>query len=179
MRFSSWLDAVRSRRKSGRSVRARATRLSRAADVQISERLENRVVPTVTVSPTGPSGDITLFVSSDSGDAITVRVSQTDSTLVEVLANGVAVASTPTVLAAEVTHLDVQGGDGNNVIDLTGVTASDYSNPLIEITIDGGDGNDSITGSDDFGELISGGNGNDTLIGGAGDDTVAGNDGND
>lgn len=83
MRFSSWLDAVRSGRKFGRSVRTRATRLSRVADVRIAETLETRVVPTVTVSPVGGPGAIDLFIASDSGDAITVRTDPTDSTLVK------------------------------------------------------------------------------------------------
>ena len=107
------------------------------------------MVPTVTVSPVGGPGAIDLFIASDSGDAITVRTDPTDSTLVQVLANGIPVVSAPTVLAADVTHLDVQGGDGNNVIDLTGVSATEFSN-LMGVTINGGDGNDKITGNDDY-----------------------------
>lgn len=175
MKFSSWLDAVRSARTFGRLARSRATRQSHSADVQIAETLETRAVPTVTVLSVGSSGATSLFISSDSGDAITVRV---NSTLVEVLANGTPVASAPAVLASDVSQLDVQGGDGNNVIDLTGVSSSEFS-ALQGITINGGDGNDSILGSDSFDDLIYGGNGNDTVSGGVGNDTVAGNDGND
>ncbi len=68
----------------------------------------------------------------------------------------------------------ILGGTGNDVIDLTGIT-------LVSVEqIDGGAGNDIITGSagDD---VITGNTGNDTLSGGFGNDvfTLAGDGGND
>jgi Ca2+-binding RTX toxin-like protein len=53
---------------------------------------------------------------------------------------------------------------GNDTIDASLLAAG-----VINLTIDGGDGNDTITGS----------NGNDVLIGGAGNDTITGGRGND
>ena len=61
-------------------------------------------------------------------------------------------------------NLVLQAGGGNDVI-----TAGNGLANLIQLTLDGGEGNDTITGGD----------GNDTLIGGAGDDQVFGQAGND
>jgi Ca2+-binding RTX toxin-like protein len=60
--------------------------------------------------------------------------------------------------------LVVNGLGGNDSIDASALTAGQ-----IGLTIDGGDGNDTVVGS----------RGNDTLIGGAGDDVVTGGAGND
>ena len=61
-------------------------------------------------------------------------------------------------------HLVLNANGGDDVI-----TASNGLSPLIQLTIDGGTGNDTINGGD----------GNDTLIGGDGNDFVDGNRGND
>ena len=49
---------------------------------------------------------------------------------------------------------------------------------LRTVTINGGDGNDTVNGSPDD-DIINGGNGLDTLNGGAGDDRISGNDADD
>jgi len=61
-------------------------------------------------------------------------------------------------------RLVVNMGDGDDSFTASGNLAS-----LINMTVDGGAGNDSITG----------GNGNDTLLGGSGDDRLSGGAGND
>jgi Ca2+-binding RTX toxin-like protein len=61
-------------------------------------------------------------------------------------------------------NLVVHAGGGDDVI-----TAGNGLSPLINLTLDGGDGNDTITGGD----------GNDTITGGDGDDVVTGGRGND
>ena len=61
------------------------------------------------------------------------------------------------------------GGDGANVITLTGVTAAAYS-ALTQTTINAGDGDDQIFGSERVDEM-HGGAGNDQIIG---DDNPAG-----
>ena len=68
--------------------------------------------------------------------------------------------------------LNVHGQGGDDTIDASGLNAH------IVLTLDGGDGNDVIHGSD-FACNIVGGAGNDTLIGGAGDAHISGNDGDD
>ena len=55
-------------------------------------------------------------------------------------------------------------GAGDDVIEASGVAAG-----AIQLTLDGGDGND----------VLVGGDGNDMLIGGAGDDVLVGGGGND
>ena len=61
-------------------------------------------------------------------------------------------------------NLVLHAGGGNDII-----TAGNGLANLIQLTLDGGEGNDTITGGD----------GNDTLIGGAGDDQIFGQAGND
>jgi VCBS repeat-containing protein len=63
--------------------------------------------------------------------------------------------------------ITIRGDRGADVIDLTGLSRSTYSQ-LTRIVLDGGAGNDNITGSADFDEMISGGLGNDVLNGGLG-----------
>ena len=64
------------------------------------------------------------------------------------------------------------GGDGDNVIDISGLAAS------YPPTLDGGGGNDRLIGSS-FVDVLRGGAGNDTLIGNAGDDILQGGTGDD
>ncbi|MFT5324663.1 MAG: Ca2+-binding RTX toxin-like protein [Planctomycetaceae bacterium] len=88
--------------------------------------------------------------------------------------------------ASAIKSLIITGGDGNNCIDLSGVTVDDFPN-LTEVRVFGGAGNDEIIGSE-FGEMlngnmgndtISGGNGDDVLLGGGGDDSLSGGNGHD
>jgi Ca2+-binding RTX toxin-like protein len=67
--------------------------------------------------------------------------------------------------------LNMNGGD--DVFTAGGGLAG-----LINITVDGGDGNDTITGGDGNDRLL-GGNGNDTIIGGRGNDQLFGGAGDD
>jgi Ca2+-binding RTX toxin-like protein len=62
-------------------------------------------------------------------------------------------------------HLTVNGLGGDDVISAASLTAT------VSITLDGGDGNDTIIGSA-IADTIIGGNGNDYLIGQGGDDTL-------
>jgi Ca2+-binding RTX toxin-like protein len=84
--------------------------------------------------------------------------------------------------------LDI-GTSENLVVNMNGgddtFTAGNGLAPLIQLTVDGGAGNDSITGGDgndmliggDGNDLIVGGRGNDTALMGAGDDTFIWNPG--
>ena len=69
--------------------------------------------------------------------------------------------------------LTINAGNGNDTINASGLAAG-----VIGLTIDGGAGNDTITGSqgDDF---LLGGDGNDTVIGGRGNDVAFLGNGND
>jgi Ca2+-binding RTX toxin-like protein len=74
--------------------------------------------------------------------------------------------------------LNMNGGDDTFI-------ASNGLATLIQLTVDGGDGNDTITGGDGNdtliggagNDVITGGRGNDTLLGGIGDDTFVWNPG--
>jgi hypothetical protein len=92
-----------------------------------------------------------------------------------------AYAAVPCVVGPGVTQTDttVTGSPGNDTIDCGGTNPGK--------TINGGAGNDTITGSA-FDDTINGGDGNDTLTGGAGNDnltgglgidTISGSDGDD
>jgi Ca2+-binding RTX toxin-like protein len=84
--------------------------------------------------------------------------------------------------------LDI-GTSENLVVNMNGgddtFTAGNGLAPLINITVDGGAGNDTITGGDgndvlqggDGNDVITGGRGNDQMFGGAGDDTFVWNPG--
>src|SRR5205085_1759469 len=84
--------------------------------------------------------------------------------------------------------LDI-GTTENLVVNLNGgddtFTASNGLATLIQLTVDGGTGNDIITGGDgadrlsggDGNDLVTGGRGNDTVFLGAGDDTFVWNPG--
>ena len=95
-----------------------------------------------------------------------------------VLVNGQPVGDPP-VKAEDLKGINVEGGDGDNVIDLRDVKMEDF--PSIEdgkIFMDGGDGDDTMYGSE-FGDFMFGGPGNDKMYGGDGDDTMLGGDGDD
>jgi Ca2+-binding RTX toxin-like protein len=73
----------------------------------------------------------------------------------------------------QIDEVTVNGLVGNDILSATGLAVT---GPLL--TLDGGDGDDTVTGSagDD---VLLGGNGNDRLIGSAGDDLIDGGAGND
>jgi Ca2+-binding RTX toxin-like protein len=68
------------------------------------------------------------------------------------------------------TATKVTGTSGDDTIDCTNARPGK--------TINGLDGNDTITGTA-FNDKINGGNGNDTVTGGSGDDRIEGGNGND
>ncbi|HKH17248.1 MAG TPA: calcium-binding protein [Solirubrobacteraceae bacterium] len=99
-----------------------------------------------------------LTVTSTADDAITITC---DTNQIKV--NG----ANPTGPGAcnALTSIVVNGGPGANAINLAGVTATAF--PLVaSVTINGGDGNDTIAGS----ELV------DSMHGGNGDDRISGDD---
>ena len=69
------------------------------------------------------------------------------------------------------------GGPLANMIDVSALAASTAPN-LTTVTIDGGAGDDTITGTN-LADTIDGGAGNDTILGLGGDDTIRGGLGND
>ncbi|MDA1165542.1 MAG: hypothetical protein O3B13_20790, partial [Planctomycetota bacterium] len=165
MHLTNWLNPFRNR-LSHRS--RRATRRSSSG-----ERREQRTLLTTTGLLIGT--ELTVF--ADSGDDITVQRDATSGN-VQVLANGAVASSIPSIQTTTVTAISIFTDSGDNVIDLSLLTSAEFS-ALGSIVVDAGDGDDMITGSDDFAEMIDGNDGNDTIVGGAGNDTLDGGDGDD
>ncbi|MGY8705440.1 calcium-binding protein [Bradyrhizobium sp. 18BD] len=125
--------------------------------------------------------DLSAGPGSQSGDGaadrVTVNGTAGDDNISVVTSGGSVVVNG---LAAQVTiaHADagdvlsVNGGGGNDVIDASAIKAGQ----AISLNLNGGDGNDTITGSagNDF---VNGGRGNDVANLGAGDDTFVWNPG--
>jgi Ca2+-binding RTX toxin-like protein len=144
-----------------------------------------------------------LQILSDGPDNIVVDTDSAGTGLVRVTVNGSADTTLPSIQPSIVRAISVVGSDSDNVIDVSGVTAATFPfvDPItslgVQISVDGDDGNDTITGSLDLGGTLDGGNGADTITGmdgadsidggdgadsinaGAGNDTVTGDDGND
>jgi Ca2+-binding RTX toxin-like protein len=87
-----------------------------------------------------------------------------------------------TGLAASVTLAGAEGVNDQLIIDALGgndvITAAGLAAGSVQLTIDGGAGNDTITGSDGN-DMLLGGDGNDTVIGGRGNDVAFLGNGND
>jgi len=145
-------------------------------------------------SVTFDSGTNMLDISLDGSDSVSAQVVNVPGEVarVEVSNNG----SPPTPNASDVYFINITGGFGDNLIDLSSPSTADFSYLLTSTSINGGDGNDTIYGSgvmddihgdagDDFidggegSDNIWGNDGADVLNGGAGSDCVMGGDGND
>jgi Ca2+-binding RTX toxin-like protein len=141
------------------------------------ELLEGRALPSVTSAFIDSNGDLVadrLVVFSDgASDSITITCVGGD-----VKVNG-SDPGTGAVDCDDVQSIFVDGGDGADTIDLSGVTTADFDGLSDgNVTVGGGKGNDTITGSE-FDDLLQGGFGNDEMNGGLGDDTLLGGKGTD
>lgn len=133
------------------------------------ETLECRNVPAVTAIFDSISGVLTVFGDADDDNIVIV-----ENGGVEVV--GVTIIGGP-VAAGAVNGIEVFGNEGNDTIDLRGVSAATGFTGLTFVDIFGGDGNDLVHGATNvpLGEqFIEGGLGNDTLYGGDGDDYIVG-----
>ena len=163
MFLSSWIHHFR-RRLSGPS---------RSRHIRSAETLEHRALLSVNGVLIGT--DLSLFV--DEGDDISVQ-NDTTTGNVSVTVNGSPATNVPAIPSSSLTALNVIAGDDDNVVDVSSVTATDFP-ALTTIVVQAGDGDDNITGSPDFADVISGQDGDDTITGNGGDDTLNGGDGAD
>ena len=170
----NWIKRL-SQRLANASTRRRTNNERRQA-----ESLEQRVYLTVT----SLFADGHLQILSDAQDDIVVGADAATGR-VQVTVNGTADPTLGAIQASTVRALTVFGSDTENLIDLSGVTAADFSffdvssNAGLQITVEGDDGNDTIIGSLDLGGTLNGGNGADTIIGQDGGDSIDGGDGAD
>ncbi len=102
-----------------------------------------------------------LTVTSDT-DSDTITLTEAGGQL---LLNGGNPGGIP-ITAADVTRIEVEGGEGNDTIDVSALDETSGLVSLFNITLNGGSGSDEITGSA-LGNSISGGPGDDTLSGGS------------
>jgi len=130
-------------------------------------QVTNVVVDLLASSGSGDKeGDVVLVNGTQTNDNITV----TGST------NGVTVlglTATVTVIGGEqsVDELVINALAGTDIVDASGVQAG-----AIDLTLNGGDGDDMLIGGEGN-DLLIGGRGNDAMFGGAGDDTFVWNPG--
>ena len=137
------------------------------------EKLEKRTLLSVQTLVIGTE----MTVLADANDNIAVgRNSVTGN--VQIVANGVVQTGLATTQAATLTSLSVFADSGDNSIDLRGLDAGGFTS-LSSVIVDGGDGNDLITGSNTFAESLLGGDGSDTILGQGGNDTINSGDGDD
>ena len=140
--------------------------------MQLAEVLEPRCLLAVTPILINNTD---LIVQLESSDDVVIQSNSAGK--LEVLSSGVVVNGNPDILTANITSIMVNGGDGANRIDLTLVTTADFA-PNLPITVNGGDGSDTILGSE-FADSLVGGNGADSITGGLSNDTLDGSNGND
>jgi Ca2+-binding RTX toxin-like protein len=167
MSLRPWLSGFRARLHNSRVRRVASNRASS------SQQLEQRTLLTATALVIGTE----LTVLTDADEDVTVQANSTSGNA-EVLINGVVLGSGSTVPAGSLTRLDIVTGSGNNQINLSGISAGVFTS-LASITVDAGDGEDTIIGAADVANALSGGDGNDSITGGSADDTLMGNDGQD
>ncbi|MDA0285265.1 MAG: FG-GAP-like repeat-containing protein, partial [Planctomycetota bacterium] len=139
--------------------------------------LDSTGVQTLTVQ--GDSGVNNFAVDSNSGllrvaEGVASITVSNSTTTVNVLGGGdddfITIGSL-TDLRALVLSVDGQGGNDT-------ISATNASVGVVRMFLNGGTGNDSITGSLD-GDSINGDGGDDSILGGAGNDSVDGGDGDD
>jgi Ca2+-binding RTX toxin-like protein len=99
--------------------------------------------------------------------------------LLRVRRNGVVDDTLGSVFAGSVDSITLTAGEGDNLIDLSGVTSGEFTlGTGITISINAGAGDDTIIGSG-LPDMIEGGEGDDKINTGGGDDVATGGAGND
>lgn len=177
MKTLPWLKSFHRRlRGDAKLVRSgiRGRRRSRQQNPTHIEQVEQRTLLSAVVLLVGSE----LQVLADADEAISVRENPSSPGQLDVQINGAAAPDTPAVATSQITSIDIQAGAGDNALDVSGVTLAAFSN-LTALTVDGADGQDTITASVDIATNITGGDGADTITGGAAADTIDGGDGDD
>ncbi len=138
------------------------------------EILELRLTPSVAFDPATGFLHVTGDESDQRDDSISA--SATSAGFVEISINGIIQSSDPAspnfvsalrdVRSTSVVGLFLNGMAGNDTIRVVG----NFSTVVQNIVLDGGAGNDSLTGGA-AADIFIGGLGNDTLVGGAGNDS--------
>jgi Ca2+-binding RTX toxin-like protein len=169
----NWLRGLRSRLQASSRRTSGSQRQSVCPVATDIDTLESRTLLTVL----GFVNGFDLTVQADGGEMLIVQ-RDIASGNVQVLADGMPMPVVPGIQASSLQSLSIITDDFDDVIDLSRLTSTEFS-ALTSITVDTADGDDRITGSDDFAESVQAGDGADTLLGGGGNDTLDGGDGDD
>ena len=180
--MKNWLKRLATRSKSGQNSRKH---LARSKHSTPSEVLEQRTY----LSVSSLISNSQLIIVANANDSILVRADPGGSGRVQLLANGMLDPSLPNIQASQIRSIQIDAGSGNNLVDLTQVNSGEFSFVMsgtgarLRISVDGGDGHDTILGSLSFDDLLIGGDGDDIinngLVVGSGNQTIDGGDGND
>ncbi len=175
MQLTSWLSDVTNRWEQFRQTGSRKSlRGRRRPDRQPSlEQLETRDLLSVTAIVVQNE----LYITAGTNDSVSVKAGTGNPARVDVYGNN---SKLPlgNFTANSIGTIRIEAGDGNNTIDLSGVTSTNFGTSL-QIIITAGNGNDTFIGSPDFANSVLGGDGADTLTGGNKNDTLNGGNGND
>jgi Ca2+-binding RTX toxin-like protein len=133
------------------------------------ESLESRRVLASSAAFNAITGALTVTGDASANNLIV----QALNSYVVVRDNGVDLIAPNTVPASAVKSLTVAAGDGNDTVSLAGMDTWAYSQLFTAPIVDGGSGNDHITGSN-IDDKLYGVGGSDTLIGINGADYLAG-----
>jgi Ca2+-binding RTX toxin-like protein len=174
MSLRPWLSGFRARLSNSSNRRKACRDKTRCVrTLQAVQRLEERTLLTATALVIGTE----LTVLTDADETVTVGVNSTTGNT-EVLIDNVVLAAGSTVPAGSLTSLLIQTGSASNQIDLSAITSGVFTS-LASITVDAGEGDDTIIGAASVSSALSGGDGNDVITGGTADDVLMGNDGQD
>ncbi len=195
MTKAHWLTLIRQRlnqqkRRTTEVRRTRAEALEQRAYLSVSTLLVNQE----------------LRLTADGNEAIAVQVDPLIAGRVQVLVDGVPSSGLAPIQANQLRAIEIQAGQGHNLIDLNAVRSTEFSfvdlvtGSGLQIQVDAGNGNDTLVGSQSFedslfggdgddiinfaplatisiGQVLDGGDGNDVINGGTGDDTLFGRNG--
>ena len=124
-------------------------------------------------TPTTAKAAVTTDVN---GNILTVTSDQEADTITLAAAGGVITVNrqATTLVADDNAKIVVNAGDGADTVDASALAATDY----LALTVNGGNGDDLLTGGSDNDHLLGDG-GNDRIVGFKGNDDLEGGDGND
>ena len=169
----SWLEQFRVRIGRQSSTRRRGIEQRVASVAHKVESLEHRSLPTVTGFLLLPTELTVLMELNDS-----VQIGADTNGNVQVTSGGTTINSFPTIATNLLTKLTVNGADGNNTIDVSGVNSSAQFLTTLVISVNGGDGDDTLIGGD-LADGLNGDDGDDSILGNVGNDVLDGGDGAD
>jgi Ca2+-binding RTX toxin-like protein len=118
-----------------------------------------------------------LTILTDASEDVIVQANAVSGNA-EVLIDGTVLTAGSTIPAVSLTSLTSITGSDNNQVDLSLISAGVFTS-LTTIDVDSGDGDDVIIGTSDVSSTLAGGDGNDSITGGGSAEIIRGGDGQD